>query len=76
MTGDDSDLPELTTDGVGRKQQDDEEHREAWRITKENVLRWREQSTDPKFEPSPGYLKSVVFVLTEHLIGRKVEERK
>ncbi len=56
---------------LGDELEVDDEHRKVWRVTKANVHRWRKQSTDPDFEPTDGYLKSVVFVLTEHLMERR-----
>lgn len=64
-------MPDEKELSMAQEDSSEAEHLKVWRITKENVQRWREQSTDPNFEPTMGYLKSVVFVLTEHLLERR-----
>lgn len=45
-------------------------HKEAWSVNEEHVVRWHNETLSADFEPEekmPGYWRSVVFVLTEHL---------
>ena len=45
-------------------------HKEAWKVNKENVLRWRRDSTTATFSETPGYYQSIIFVLTEYIMSR------